>query len=403
MQAVILSFDSLAANSIGCYGNDWIETPHFDQLASMGIVFDRCFADTVGITAGHSWATGQHSLDRSSATLFTPLGPQLCQSGISTALITTSQTGDWHKTAGFDRIQIVEGHEDADAQPDQVPIASIVKAALSKLAEPANRSQPRLLWLHAPSPSVPPVGFDSLYFEDFEERGEFVSELPDELKAIHPAIYAGSVSLIDHWLGVLLAALEESSRTEPTLVIVTASQGHLWHQHRSFDSDQPLVSTSALCDQKTRVPLVIRVSGDPRFGEYCGVRSTRLVQSLDLVPTLVHWFGMTLQEKAKSYAGQSWLHEATETVPARLSLWIADGVSDALRTDDWLCIRQAPLAGTQESSSAEKSQFMLFCKPEDIWDVNDVAGQQADLLGDFSKQLNDKKFASSPENSDRVE
>ena len=46
MYAVIVSFDSLATNSIGCYGNEWIETPHLDRLAANTIAatLDCCDA-----------------------------------------------------------------------------------------------------------------------------------------------------------------------------------------------------------------------------------------------------------------------------------------------------------------------------------------------------------------------
>ena len=45
MKAVVLTFDRLPAHLLGCYGNEWTETPGFDRLASLGSVFDQHFAE----------------------------------------------------------------------------------------------------------------------------------------------------------------------------------------------------------------------------------------------------------------------------------------------------------------------------------------------------------------------
>ena len=61
MQAIVVTFDRLATRLIGCYGNEWIETPNFDRLAATSTVFDNHFTDSVGPLAGHAWLTGRHA------------------------------------------------------------------------------------------------------------------------------------------------------------------------------------------------------------------------------------------------------------------------------------------------------------------------------------------------------
>jgi arylsulfatase A-like enzyme len=382
MQAVILSFDSLTANSLGCYGNDWIETPNWDRLAACGVVFNRYFADTTGQIAGMAWANGQHSLAPLPPVTRVSLGSRLRSLGVATKLIATNQQQIWQKAVEPDVFLTVEGREGSDVQPHEVPIAQLVKAGLSAWNEPAFQGQPRLLWLHAPAPGTPPQGFESLYFDDFEERGEQISELTDEQLANHPAVYAGSVSLIDYWLGEWLNGLESQTQNEPTLLIIMAAKGYPWHRILPSKSSESPSVQSPLNDQCIRAPLVLKVSGDDRFKEFTCVRSDRLVQTCDLVPTLLDWFGTKSTGDDFVFAGQSWLKEMTEAVPARAFLRIGDGgCFEAIRTAEWLSVRdKSVVANSNIPAKTPIPSAWLFVKPEDIWDVNNVAAQHADRI-----------------------
>ena len=41
---IVISFDTTRADSLGCYGNTWIETPHIDAFAEESILFDACMS-----------------------------------------------------------------------------------------------------------------------------------------------------------------------------------------------------------------------------------------------------------------------------------------------------------------------------------------------------------------------
>ena len=47
MNAIIVVLDSLRADHVGCYGNDWIETPTLDALARESILFTRAFPESL--------------------------------------------------------------------------------------------------------------------------------------------------------------------------------------------------------------------------------------------------------------------------------------------------------------------------------------------------------------------
>ena len=45
--AIVICADTFRADHLGCYGASWIKTPHLDQLAAEGIVFEVCFAEAL--------------------------------------------------------------------------------------------------------------------------------------------------------------------------------------------------------------------------------------------------------------------------------------------------------------------------------------------------------------------
>ena len=47
MNAIIVVLDSLRADHVGCYGNDWIRTPTLDALSRESITFTRAFPESL--------------------------------------------------------------------------------------------------------------------------------------------------------------------------------------------------------------------------------------------------------------------------------------------------------------------------------------------------------------------
>ncbi|MDP6822883.1 MAG: sulfatase-like hydrolase/transferase [Dehalococcoidia bacterium] len=43
MNVIVLMNDTFRRDHMGAYGNDWIQTPNFDRLASESAVFDRAY------------------------------------------------------------------------------------------------------------------------------------------------------------------------------------------------------------------------------------------------------------------------------------------------------------------------------------------------------------------------
>lgn len=381
MQAVVITFDRLAMRLLGCYGNEWIETPNLDRFATSAALFDHYFTDSVGPRAGASWLTGQHAMRPAAELQVVGIGDQLRQAGVATNLIVADNAVSipW-ETGGFDQIDRVHGKERLDAAPADVPIAKLVQSGKAFLQQ--SSSSPRLLWLHCSELKVPPEGFASLYFEDFEERGILLAEMPREEWSEQIAVAAGAMSLVDHWLGELLSQIQSLSADQPTLVIIAAARGRSWMD--DFVAATPSVRGASpadlLRDHETQTPLFVAVVGGDRYSELAGIRSSRLVQSLDLVPTILDWFGIPMD--AKFLEGRSLLQEAISLSPSRPAVFVGDDQSNfGVRTLDWNCLMRTANA---EAPTLDEVHFgdtkwpesvQLFSKPDDIWDVTDLATQ----------------------------
>jgi arylsulfatase A-like enzyme len=97
------------------------------------------------------------------------------------------------------------------------------------------------------------------------------------------AAYYACISFMDTNIGLILRTLELTGLDESTIVVLTSDHGfHL--------GDRGLWSKYTLLEPATRVPLIVRVPGNPRNGSVC----SSIVELVDLVPTLGELIGMNL-------------------------------------------------------------------------------------------------------------
>ena len=61
--AIVVMFDSLQYNYLGCYGNDWIKTPNIDYFAKEGIVFENAYCEGLPtVPCRRAMHTGRYTL-----------------------------------------------------------------------------------------------------------------------------------------------------------------------------------------------------------------------------------------------------------------------------------------------------------------------------------------------------
>jgi arylsulfatase A-like enzyme len=322
MRILVLNATSCHVGYLGCYGNDWIATPNLDRLAAEGVVFDRHLADRVDAEPGLTARAGR-------------LFPSATDVALE-SLVT------WTRGAG------------------------IPACRSSGVARQAGMPAPRgVTWLDGPS-LAPPWRLDedllSAYTED--QGHEPLAEPPtvvssDDLVRVQDT-YAAAVTWFDAEVGRLLETLEENDELEETLLVFTASSGFPLGEHGH-------IGGVSLYEESVHLPLIVRFPAAAQ----AGMRIGALTQPVDLFPTLLGWLG-TIAPASQGFDLGSLIREETEAVrPFAVSMLgeansQANQPTAALRSLDW-----ALLPG--------ENGRQLFVKPDDRWEVNDVAPRMPEL------------------------
>lgn len=282
----------------GCYGSEFIQTPHLDKLAADGTRFSRAFATTASCSASrsviltglHNHANGQfghthdfHKFETFSncASLSLPL--QMKAVGYRTAHI-----GKLHVApeAVYHFDQYLTPADDHNS-PSWVDLCKPLFTAKSLdpfficfwTIDPhrSNGEEPSAPQKLKPNRfGNPPKG------KEYPGTAEVVYDpatvvvppfLPDtpECRA-ELAQYYQSVTRTDKALGALVAALKEAGVYDNTMIIFTADHG------MAFPGAKTTVYEAGL-----QVPLVVRMPGATKPGTVCDA----IVSHIDLTPTIL--------------------------------------------------------------------------------------------------------------------
>lgn len=384
MNLIVLVIDRLHAGFLGCYGNTWVATPHFNRLAAEGFLFDQAYVDHPGLgELCQAWWTGTHFLGRQqtiSALPHLPLAGQLSRAGFTTLCLTDEPTIAEHPlAAGFDellRLGAAAGEPEANRLAERMEdtqLARFFAAAAQRLQQ---AREPFFVWLHSRGMAGP---WDSPYElrqnyaqEDEPEPPDIVeppcrylndADDPDDLWGLCQA-YAGQMTLLDECLGGLLELLDVEDLTADTALIVLGARGFpLGRKGRVGQIDD------ALYGELVQTPWLLRLPD--RLG--VAARTSSLVQACDLAPTVLELAGIV--DDGPLHAGQSLLPLVRdEAVSLRQSICLAaDGGERALRTPAWLL----RMPGARDGDDLPPE---LYAKPDDRWEMNDVADRCPEIV-----------------------
>jgi arylsulfatase A-like enzyme len=120
MNVIVIMLDSLRADHLGCYGNDWIKTPAIDQLAGESAIFEHAYSEGIPTLPFRCAAfTGKYTLPRRGWGPLDPLDSTISEvlwnQGYTSALIADTQ--HMHRpphsnfARGFDYVQWIRGNE----------------------------------------------------------------------------------------------------------------------------------------------------------------------------------------------------------------------------------------------------------------------------------------------------
>jgi len=351
--SICLVIDRLQAGFLGPYGNTWVHTPQWNRLASESFVFDQALCETPSLAELYErlWSAqipGVKSVLLSDEPqLETLSGSDLFSERTflpsleTTSLATTMEETEFARFFAAASEFVGESHEPTCWWLHSRGMAGAWDAPFEMRGQYADEEDPT-----PPDFFTPP---DRFLGEDFD---------PDDLLGTAHA-YAGQVSLLDTCLGVFLETFKASPLSKNTLLAVVGARGFPLGEHRRVGPcDEPLYN------ETIHVPLLLR------FPEGRGAmnRSQALVQLADLPATLRAWHGAP---SASPAAGSSLLPLVQGERPAiRDRLVLRSRQDRALRTPAWHY--REPLA---PGATGE-----LFAKPDDRWEINEVADRMGEVV-----------------------
>jgi arylsulfatase A-like enzyme len=337
---VMITADSLRRDHLGCYGNSGVYTPCLDDLAGKSSVFDNFYtASFPTVLNRRELLTGRYVFTYADWGPLPPdelVLPEVLGSAGYTSMLVADTPHLFQRGMNFDRgfsaWRWIRGQSNDRLRTD--PIDVRLPAAAHKLRDPertvrqylrnvstrrsesdwfvaqtmmmaadwledrapTRTSRPFFLCVDAFDPHEPwdpPQHYVDQYARDF--RGEAVIYpaygyweeflTPAELDYAR-ALYCGEVSMVDTWVGYLLATMERLGLLEDTAIFFTSDHGFYFGEHGLIGKwiIDPLLGSRPypLHEEMTRIPLIVYLpEGQP------GRRIQAFAQPVDLMPTIL--------------------------------------------------------------------------------------------------------------------
>ncbi len=275
LNVVLVTIDTLRADRLGCYGYAKAETPHLDELADRGVLFENAVAQVPLTPPSHAsmftgvYPTVHQVRDVAGFTLSAShptLAKILANKGWATAAFVGSAVlkkgvGLHHGFQVYDdRIpepdvdSAVRGHADR-------PAGEVVDLAIQWLTR-QDSTRPILLWVHLYDPHAP-YQPPSPFRERFRQRP-----------------YDGEIAYTDSQVGRLLKAVQDRGLLANTIVSILADHGESLGEHGEFSHGVFLYESTV------RIPWILAGPGLP-----AAKRVRDQARTIDLLPTILNLVG----------------------------------------------------------------------------------------------------------------
>ena len=345
MKAIMVMYDSLRRDLLESYGCDWTKTPNFKRLADLSVQFENCYVGSMPcMPARRELHTGRINFFHRSWGPMEPFDDSmpeiLKKGGVYTHLVSDHQhyweDGGCTYHNRYSSWEISRGQEgdlwkaDLSYRYDRGTVFKNKEVMLSyppyrrMMAQDAvNRS-----YMDTEEKTSQAVTFHQglefieknhgednwfLQIETFDPHEPFYSLKED--KALYPHTflgdaaeeadwppyaavaedentvqhvryeYAALLSKCDRYLGKVLDMMDQYHLWDDTMLIVNTDHGFMLSQHNWWGK-----MMMPYYNELAHTPLFV---WDPRTG-VCGERRQALVQTIDLAPTLLEYFGLPI-------------------------------------------------------------------------------------------------------------
>ncbi|MFQ5806637.1 MAG: sulfatase [Phycisphaerae bacterium] len=305
----LISIDSLRPDHLHCYGYPKKTSPHIDQLAREGALFENVISSTSWTLPAHACmftgladsVHGCTDADRRLNDRHYTLAERLKDTGYATVGFFSGPY--LHPVFGLD--QGFDTYVDCTSYPqlsdrpaasretgeDNITNPRVLEEVQHWLSE--NMRHPFFMFIHmwdVHFDFTPPPPYDTRFDPDY--RGNisgrrFLSDprinkdLPKRDLEHLLALYDGEIAWTDEHVGKIIAELEARGLLDSTVIIVTAGHGTAFFEHGLKGH------RNSLFDEVIRIPLIIRYPARIAAGQ----RHRQQVRMIDLLPTVVDLVG----------------------------------------------------------------------------------------------------------------
>ena len=333
MKAIMVMFDSLNRHFLPPYGCEWVHAPNFERLSQRTILFENCYVGSMPcMPTRREMHTGRHNfLHRSWGPIepFDDSMPQILkENGIYTHLV-SDHYHYWEDGGStyHPRYSSWEGFRGQEGDPwrgevidpdipenvrrvfpplwrndwvnrkyllreEDQPQAQTFKAGM-EFIRTNHKADNWFLHIETFDPHEPfftqqkhkdryPHNYTGPHF-DWPDYAE-VTETPEQVQHMNYE-YAALLSMCDDYLGKIIDLMDDLNMWDDTMLIVNTDHGFLLGEHGWWAKSIP-----PWYNELAHIPLFI---WDPRT-KIGGERRTALVQTVDLAPTLLNFFGVDI-------------------------------------------------------------------------------------------------------------
>jgi arylsulfatase A-like enzyme len=450
MNVVVITLRGCPVTVLGPYGNEWIATPNLDRLAAEGVVFDRHFSECPDPdAASRAWRTGRNQIPHFPSLTHDEVGPREKSDGDVRRHdpngLSTPPTSDLHSRQetgqNSDLLNVLKAHGvytvlvrnlreevdlytdfyagwdkmfDARPAPADRHHAGALLLTLATALNALSQHARWLLWIetdHLLPPWDIPQDVFEVYIEDLldedtgsESEHDAGEDYPardkpatsDDTESVRPwsdpptgwfdkddlaswellhRSFAAVVTTFDADLGRLFELLRERGLDRSAKWVLTSDRGLPLGEHGMVGYHRPW-----LHEELVHVPLIVRLPD----GVESGRRVSALTQPADLMPTLLSWFGIEVPPLVHGVNLTPLMHGQAEAVRSAACSGLVLGPAGewAIRTLDW-----ALLVPAVQHPEDEPRGPMLFEKPDDRWEVNDLRPRNLERAEELEAEL----------------
>ena len=446
MNVIVIVTDSLRADHVGCYGAP-VRTPNIDALAADSALFEQAYSENVPtMPCRAAWWTGLHLFPHRGWRPFEHsdhlMAEMLWNRGFTSALI--SDTYHMHKPGyncdrGFDTVKWIRGQEydpwivdptikvdisrnhrlrgdESDARwqrlfeqylrnvsgrrtEEDYCVGRVFTEAIRWLEDATKKRKDNLfLWVDSFEPHEawdPPSPYREMYDPDYTGQ-ELIDPVPGPVQGYMTeeevnhtkALYAGDVTFVDKWVGLLLDRIKELGLYENSLIMLTSDHGEPFGEHG-------IIRKARCCgyEELAHIPWIIHHPD----GLGSGKRYDAFVQPPDMLPTVLEALGIRSSPERAMASG---LHCLAEDPPADapgftgrslipilrsetgairdFAVTAQHGGRWTIRTGDWTCLVHR---------NSDKGPPELYNRQDDRYEQTDLFDRHPEVAADLERRL----------------